>query len=100
MSQDNSRKADTLREASGSPTFSCRPTVVQKCLEVLSQCDLHVRLCLFEGDSLNSDGRVFAAAIPAVVAEPKLAFDAKARLYSKRNSVTFHLGLPANPMVR
>ena len=34
--------------------------------------------------------RVFAAAIPAVVAEPKLAFDAQAGLHSERHSVSLH----------
>ena len=45
---------------------------------------LPLRLCLFEGTSLNEDGWVIAAAIPAVVAKPKLAFDAQARLHSER----------------
>ena len=39
---------------------------------------------------MNSDGRVFTAAIPAVITEPKLAFDAQARLHSERYSVSLH----------
>jgi len=51
---------------------------------------------MFKAARLNSDRRLRAASIPAIVREPELAFDAQKWRYPKRYGMIPHMPSPSN----
>lgn len=68
----------------------------QKALKIAAQRYFHFRLCVFKAARLNSYRELLAAAIPAVIREPELAFDAQKWRDPKRYGVIPHTPSPNN----
>jgi hypothetical protein len=73
--------------ASSSLPCTCSQGFSQKGFNIFPELDFHFRLREFKATRLNSDGGLFAAAIPAVICKPELAFDTQKRCHPKRYGV-------------
>ena len=74
---------------SGLP-FRPRSASLQKRFNVFAQRRFHVGLRLLEGTCLNRNGRVPAAAIPAVISQPEFAFDTQTGCHPQAYGVIGH----------
>jgi hypothetical protein len=74
----------------------CAPCLrfAQKALNISPQRDFHFRLRVFKAARLNIDGELLATTVPAIISEPKLAFDAQEGRDSKVYRMASHRFLP------